>query len=208
MEKSQAPKSNITTVNIASKAKRRACSTWQHQGCLLDAMEKLCEEDIIGASTGPFKPDGLESVYMCCCPEPYLPCNRSTISQVCLTSLNASLSNLFSSDSKVTPNQAMHALQQVRADLLVAGGTHECEAVFAKPEPMTGGCGDDPTHRRSLDRADLFCEMLTWQLEELGDGDRFEFEGNGCPFVDADRNLHGQRRKGHAMMVSGDLFLS
>ena len=34
---------------------------------------------------------------------------------------------------------------------------------------------------RVVERADLNCEMLTWQYEKLGDGDPKEFQYNQCP---------------------------
>jgi len=59
-------------------------------------------------------------------------------------------------------------------------------------------CGFEaqPRKARSLARQDLFCEMLTWQWEELGDGDQSEFAGNGCPMIAANQALNGDKRKG------------
>merc|ERR550537_1742958 len=33
-----------------------------------------------------------------------------------------------------------------------------------------------------FNRTDLFCEMMLWQSEQLGDGDKKEYERNGCPW--------------------------
>merc|ERR1719150_2653702 len=88
-------------------------------------------------------------------------------------------------------------LQMARGEMRRAGGD-ACAALA--PEAPRSLCGHEgqPPQDRSLLREDLFCEMLTWQLEELGDGDPAEFERNFCPFDAAAAAEDGDSRKGFA----------
>merc|ERR1719502_2084531 len=79
------------------------------------------------------------------------------------------------------------ALQKARGRMRQAGGAQEGEACHElAPEEPLSVCGSDgtPPKKRALDREDLYCEMMTWQWEELGDGNPAEFDENGCPFDD------------------------
>merc|ERR1712125_223826 len=88
----------------------------------------------------------------------------------------------FLSAETVTSRPAMvKGLQLARGKMQQAGGD-ACTAL-APAEPLST-CGFDgsPPRQRSLHRNDLFCEMVTWQWEELGGGNPREFATNNCNF--------------------------
>jgi hypothetical protein len=51
---------------------------------------------------------------------------------------------------------------------------------------------------RSIERADIFCETVTWQWEELGDGNEEELKRNKCPIPKRPRG-DGNARKGQQL---------
>mmetsp|Transcript_96337 Transcript_96337/g.300114 ORF Transcript_96337/g.300114 Transcript_96337/m.300114 type:complete len:88 (+) Transcript_96337:2-265(+) len=84
-----------------------------------------------------------------------------------------------------------------------AGG--EACAALAASEPLSAcGSAAAPPVERSVARADLFCEMLTWQREELGDGNAEEFKNNGCPWPA--KQGDGADRKGSSGDSEADEF--
>jgi hypothetical protein len=92
------------------------------------------------------------------------------------------------------------AVQRVRGALVAVDA--DCAAFTAPEEPVSPcGTGGATETGRSLARPDLFCEAISWQWEELSDGDRKEFAVNGCPMVSADRAdpAQGDARKGNAL---------
>jgi len=171
---------------IHSKAERRACPYYQHATCLLDIAEKACEPDEEPLSLLDW--GARESVWLCCCPLPYQPCKPEEMSRDCKSAVKEHLSASISTEM-------LRGLQLARGAMLAKGG-EACHKGLAKQEPLSS-CGTG----RSLDRLDLFCEMLTWQLEELGDGNEQEFERNGCPYVESDRgdDSKTEARKGGSL---------
>ena len=99
-------------------------------------------------------------------------------------------------DADVTA--AMNALQNARGDLRAAAiaTNANCATYFADPLPLTK-CGQD-TVGRTVERNDIFCETITWQYEELGDGNPDEFKTNGCvlPATQADSTQGVARKNG------------
>ena len=107
------------------------------------------------------------------------------------------MQSVFPSSSSSTissPADGVKAVQQVR-EMLWNGNT-ECQPFFAPPQPYSqchhapsssttekdgASQGSPPPPMRVVERADLNCEMLTWQYEKLGDGDPKEFQYNQCP---------------------------
>ena len=81
----------------------------------------------------------------------------------------------------------VHAVQKVRE--MLWNKNEQCQQYFAAPQPYTrchisshsDSDPHDPPPMRVVERADLNCEMLTWQYEKLGDGDPKEFQYNQCP---------------------------
>ena len=180
----------------ATTAQRHACKHWQHMACLLDAVEKTCTDD--GGVGGGMKeltafltPRDTESVWTCCCPRPYRPCARAEADAACVAAMVrrfrpvAAEARAMRRGGGITLPifHVQRALLAVRGDLWRGGGA-ACQRYLAKPSatPVVAGavCGR-PAVRRSMRRNDLYCETVTWQWEELGDGDEKEFRANGCP---------------------------
>eukprot|EP00746_Dinoflagellata_sp_MGD_P136744 gnl/MRDRNA2_/MRDRNA2_70628_c0_seq1.p1 gnl/MRDRNA2_/MRDRNA2_70628_c0~~gnl/MRDRNA2_/MRDRNA2_70628_c0_seq1.p1 ORF type:complete len:220 (+),score=40.34 gnl/MRDRNA2_/MRDRNA2_70628_c0_seq1:76-735(+) len=193
-------KGNAQKVSIGTKDQRNKCPRWQQMGCLLDTAEKACEagEGDVGEGDVKTLVSKLEreSIWMCCCPYPYMPCTKAERDAECDAMMVEHIHPHIASPG--SPKQFLESLQKVRGGLRALGGA-DCE-VMAPLEPLSY-CGyeSQPQQQRSLGRADLFCEMLTWQWEELGDGDAGEFERNGCPMVKADRARNGNSRKGGSL---------
>jgi len=68
---------------------RQSCTYYEAFGCILDVMEKLCqEEDNSPLSRHSMHPDNGESAWLCCCPAPYTNCDPDTeMHQACLASM-------------------------------------------------------------------------------------------------------------------------
>lgn len=179
---------------VASREKRLACPHYQSMSCLLDIGEKACSPDEGQDPTRLLETSASESIWLCCCPEPYKPCRRPEMSETCLAALSEHLAK-----DKVRSTRAMaDALQRARGAMRRDGG-EACEALA--PEEPLSLCGSEgqPPQDRAFLRQDLFCEMVTWQWEELGDGDPVEFEQHGCPFDAAAQAKDGDARKGFAL---------
>ena len=74
------------------------------------------------------------------------------------------------------------AVIAVRNDLWEAGGD-ACQRNLAKPATFLSSrqiCGK-PKVPRSLMHSGYFCECVTWQWENLGDGNAAELKSNRCP---------------------------
>eukprot|EP00927_Polykrikos_kofoidii_P063358 TRINITY_DN58170_c0_g1_i1.p1 TRINITY_DN58170_c0_g1~~TRINITY_DN58170_c0_g1_i1.p1 ORF type:complete len:215 (-),score=29.50 TRINITY_DN58170_c0_g1_i1:101-745(-) len=170
--------------------RRTECIHYQHMMCALDVVEKLCKGD----EEDPFalmKWRSIESIWICCCPEPYRRCNLTCMNKACMRSINEH----FREGLVEKTSEFVFALQKVRGDLREDGG-EPCE-VFAPEQPWSICGGRSCSGRaRSIQRRDLFCELITWQFEELGDGNFREFEENGCPYFPWQRPLDGEDRKG------------
>mmetsp|Transcript_36349 Transcript_36349/g.73269 ORF Transcript_36349/g.73269 Transcript_36349/m.73269 type:complete len:235 (-) Transcript_36349:935-1639(-) len=184
---------------IASEEERKACPHYQQMTCFLDVFEKACEED----EAPPYeliKKDATESAWLCCCPLPYKKCTEAERNGVCATAFAKFLEPLGENSKD---DAIRDGLQQVRGALREAGG-EPCK-VLGEQEPLTT-CGKkaSPPVQRSLARADLFCEMLTWQREELGDGNQQEFESNGCPWPARQGNDPERKGVGWGNMEEGD----
>mmetsp|Transcript_57624 Transcript_57624/g.134891 ORF Transcript_57624/g.134891 Transcript_57624/m.134891 type:complete len:214 (-) Transcript_57624:19-660(-) len=189
----------VDLVDIASQEARRDCVHWQQAGCLLDVFEKTCDDG--GASSAwPFLDKHKEeSVWLCCCPLPYKPCKRSAQVDACVDSMAVHIQPVFEQGKREgNAPQLRKAIQAVRADLIAKGG-EQCSVLADGSEHTTCGSEAHPRLTRSIARADLFCEMLTWQREELGDGDAGEFKRNGCPWPKK-KAKHGDARKGGRML--------
>ena len=136
-----------------------------------------------------------ESVWMCCCPEPYKACALEDRDATCDKALHEFMQpNGGGPDLQVQENAAV-ALQQARGALVAAHDN--CEEYFA-PELPHSKCGTPET--RTIERADIFCETVTWQWEELGDGNPEELSRNNCPIPKVQASTEqGGPRKGNAL---------
>jgi len=91
---------------------------------------------------------------------------------------DAIIAPLFMADTYPTSTeQASLLVQKVRGALRNAD--KRCY-VLSTAEPYFK-CGGSPTGA-PFNRADIFCEMMLWQSEQLGDGDQAEYARNGCPW--------------------------
>mmetsp|Transcript_47858 Transcript_47858/g.113722 ORF Transcript_47858/g.113722 Transcript_47858/m.113722 type:complete len:204 (+) Transcript_47858:104-715(+) len=183
-------------VDIASEEARRQCVHWQHMSCLLDVFEKTCDEGDDASGFLDYKAE--ESVWLCCCPLPYKACHRSAQNEACVASMEKHMKPLAAQDTQASLVDLRYALQSVRTDLRAAGG--DACTVLADGEPMST-CGSEakPRVERSIARPDLFCEMLTWQREDLGDGDAGEFKANGCPWPKKKARNGNSRKRGRML---------
>merc|ERR1719316_173353 len=73
-------------VKMGSKEERNKCSKWQQMGCVLDVAEKACEPDEGGVAELASQ-SAQESVWLCCCPEPYKPCQKSEMAPECVAAM-------------------------------------------------------------------------------------------------------------------------
>ena len=85
----------------------------------------------------------------------------------------------------------MNGIQAARNELL--SPEHGCHSL-ANPIPYVQ-CSKKPA-ATPFTRHDVICEMLSWQWEELGDGNKEEFGKIGCPFIEKDMAPDGNDRKG------------
>lgn len=178
----------LSVAKIASQISRRKCPTYQNMGCLLDIAEKICEPDEDPMALKQWGNE--ESVWLCCCPEPYKPCFEDEMDKVCLKGLQEHVTKANDKAALIA------AVQKVRGALRETGG-EECNVLAAEEPSSVCGFQAKPKLQRALAREDLFCEMLTWQLEELGDGNAAEFKKNNCPYKKKDRaGKKSDQRKG------------
>eukprot|EP00913_Durusdinium_trenchii_P012452 g11690.t1 len=74
-----------TVVRVA--ADRRQCPYYQASGCILDQLEKVCE----GEAPELVAPAAEENLWMCCCPEPYVPCSPNESDTTCVKTIGAEI---------------------------------------------------------------------------------------------------------------------
>lgn len=171
------------TVTVASKDQREACPYWNAIGVLDDHLELMCtggDEDwhlwkVDPGALEQFHPKEEESLAMACCPRPYKACKLSERVEGC----DALIEKFVKAGSETKdPAEAYLLVQKARGALRNA---HKSCQVLAEEEPHMTSCGGNPTGA-ALNRKDIFCEMMLWQSEQLGDGDESEYKRNGCPW--------------------------
>merc|ERR1712096_530134 len=96
---------------------------------------------------------------------------------VCLEAVKEHLS----AETVTSRPDMVKGLQKARGKMKQASAD-ACSSLA--PEEPLSVCGFEgqPPKQRSMDREDLFCEMVTWQWEELGDGNPEEFKASNCVF--------------------------
>jgi len=178
--------------NIHTAAGRLSCPHYQHIGCLSDTLEKSCESD---EGLGFVSQTARESVWMCCCPKPYAACDKSARDASCDAAMAKYMTPLTASTDRLKIREGI----QLTRGALVAHGS--CKDHFAPALPIST-CGKDEGKSRSIARADLFCETVTWQWEQLGDGNPDELKANSCPIPATARPSPqiGNARKGNQLL--------
>jgi len=171
---------------LAPRAAREKCPHWQHTGCLADVVEKVCGGD--GSLADLFNPREVENVHMCCCPLPYQPCAPADRDAACV----AATSRL---QPQMTQQEAVDALFAARAEMITS--TPLCQGVL--DAATSTECWEGQSLGRGFANEAVYCEMMTWQWEQLGDGNPREFKANNCPFAKKDgAGRRGDDRKGHS----------
>jgi len=155
------------------------CPYYQASGCILDQLEKACESD----GRPKMSPEAKESVWMCCCPEPYIACGAEEADAFCMETLKGLSQDKMSIDSEFDQNDLM----LLRSQLLAT--SPDCFD-FVHSRAKKARCGQWASNMPTL-----MCEMLTWQWEELGDGDQGEFDQYRCPLVLKNGAMDGDHRK-------------
>merc|ERR1712139_418315 len=70
--------------NIHPQADRHSCPLYQNIGCISDTLEKASEPD---EGLDFIKKTETESIWMCCCPQPYMKCDKSQRNALCDSAL-------------------------------------------------------------------------------------------------------------------------
>jgi hypothetical protein len=198
---------------------RRTCKHHQAIGCITDLMERTCEGEI------DFMPKlAEESVYLCSCPEPFEACKKGVREDSLAHTLIAKYIEPLG-ESTTDKDVLLKALQDVRSGLWK--DSDECRDNFANPKPYSTCVADRKTHkftddgtlavkggtrapkvalktRATLERLDMYCELITWQHEELGDLEKKEFEINGCPTKGLKQCPKEQTLRRHSQKLSKD----
>jgi len=143
----------------------------------LDQLEKACE----GEGAEMMDPKAGENVWMCCCPKPYIQCKQADMSSTCVATIKAAVDK--SSSGELDQN----GLLEVRSQLL---GKEPACAKFVHQDKKEAECGKWPK-----EHPEMMCEMLTWQWEELGDGNKPEFDQFKCPMNKKLQAKDGNKRK-------------
>mmetsp|Transcript_39316 Transcript_39316/g.94538 ORF Transcript_39316/g.94538 Transcript_39316/m.94538 type:complete len:202 (-) Transcript_39316:64-669(-) len=180
---------------VAPREQREQCPHHQALGCFGDALEKTCEPD--GYDPGVSSKAAPESIWLCCCPTPYLPCTKAERNEIC----QAALERQFQDGVHYTQPHMKAAITLAWKEVWEQSAV--CQEVLPNPMPESQ-CGSEIGEQRSIGRAELFCQTVTWQWEQLGDGNEPEFQRNGCPVPSSPRAIDGDSRKGHVLGSSGN----
>ena len=158
---------------------RQKCKSRCYLGMLLDAAEIICGDGPnSGAVRHRWAPLETESVAFVCCPKPYKPCSLAERVPNC----DDVVAPFLGVDPKsLTMASGFERLQQARGALARAGDA-AC-ASLAPEEPRAVCRPKESKEVSSFTRRELFCEMMLWQSEQLGDGDKREYEQVGCPWA-------------------------
>ncbi|CAD7926139.1 unnamed protein product [Amoebophrya sp. A120] len=196
------------------KKQRHQSLVWQQAGCILDAHEKVCDDDApknskyaeklhIRLLEESLNPLSHENMFLCCCPRPYKTCGRNKVDKFCLKEVAAMKKRItgINPDHDDAATEMQKELQKLRGRLMdnaMKGKVNEKDAVFMKDEseksvvaPMEPFTYCTKEQKLYHTRPDLKCDMLTWQFEELSDGNKPEFKQDECPFV----RIHQAKRQ-------------
>jgi len=171
-------------VSVASFKERNNCPYWKAVGVLSDLIEISCGGE---RSDNVLDPTAQESVALACCPEPYGRCNAAERVAGCDETIVPILQSSGTTDSQ---EAWRGALQRARGALVAAD--ERC-SVLAPEMPHATCKGENLAGRN-----DIYCEMMLFQTEQLGDGDPEEYKGIGCPWP-GDKVQKAGATKGRAM---------
>ncbi|CAE8637710.1 unnamed protein product, partial [Polarella glacialis] len=135
---------------------REACPYWKAVGILSDHIELSCG----GERKGLLDPQATESVALACCPEPYGRCEVSERVKGCDELTVPILTGAESAAS--VADSWIGKLQKARGALIAADS--RC-SVLAPEDPHATCKGEN-----LAGRDDIYCEMMLFQTEQLGDG--------------------------------------
>merc|ERR1712083_431415 len=121
------------------------------------------------------------NIWMCCCPQTYIKCSKKQVDKTCVSTIQNFIKKRGGGDLD------LNGILQVRSELL--GSSSQCSK-FVHQDKLEAKCGEWP---KAL--PELMCEMLTWQWEELGDGNTPEFDQYKCPKDDKMQAKGGGKRK-------------
>jgi len=171
---------------VAKRAQRESCPYWKAVGILSDHIELACGGERVLELIATEK----ESPALACCPEPYNRCSQAERVSGC-DAIVAPI--LTASGATASKESWVTALQRARGALLAAD--ERC-SVLAPEEPHAK-CNGELIGGRD----DIYCEMMLFQTEQLGDGDPSEYKQLGCAFPGKDVQAAGEK-KGGAMLRS------
>eukprot|EP00929_Paragymnodinium_shiwhaense_P035820 TRINITY_DN19295_c0_g1_i1.p1 TRINITY_DN19295_c0_g1~~TRINITY_DN19295_c0_g1_i1.p1 ORF type:complete len:207 (-),score=39.52 TRINITY_DN19295_c0_g1_i1:58-678(-) len=170
---------------VASRADREACPYWKAVGVLSDLIEISCGGE---RPKGLLDPMTRESPALACCPEPYGACEISERVAGCDETI---VPILKAAGSTASSEAWRGALQRARGALVAADP--KC-SVLAPEQPHATCKGENLAGRN-----DIYCEMMLFQTEQLGDGNEGEYANLKCPFPGKKVQSAGQK-KGRAMV--------
>jgi hypothetical protein len=188
--------------SAASQAAREECPHWRAMGCLLDVAERTC----LGAGKRPhfILPNAKESAWLCCCPEAYKPCAPAVWKRnaACVSALRKQLGPAVEDWRELKGVPSMHrareAVQLAREQL--QRDNPKCTDVLAPARPLAGCSGS------RLSRADLFCETITYQWTNFGDGDAQEFRKHQCAIPRTKQSDQALRKARHGGIGDNKYF--
>ena len=196
---------------LGHRLQRRSCPHWQNIGCLGDVVEKLCEAKGPRDGGELLNPAVRESLWMCCCPRAYAPCTMSERNAVCDTALQKSLQRIgkrpLTADLIVAVLAARQTLRQADSQCARTLSAGDSVAITGPQAGAKVYCGAKavPPLKRSIAHPGVFCETVTWQWEELGDGDENEFKANDCPVPDVTLKDNSSRKGTVLKDIAGPL---
>lgn len=179
--------------NVASQSQREECPYWNAIGALDDHLELMCEGPQINANAAhrAFRPLTPESLALACCPKPYQACKKADRVAGC----DAIIASHVGVDSRsLTVLDAYARVQSARGAL--RNGHAKCHVLA--PEQPQAKCSEHSIGA-AFDRPDIYCEMLLWQAEQMGDGDQEEFRNNRCPWPGGTLVKSQVRHAGHIL---------
>lgn len=173
----------ISASTVGTRTQREACPYWKAVGVLSDHIELACG----GERSLQLNPLNTESPSLACCPEPYGRCSKEERIPGCDEHIVPILTEKSATASKAS---WVSALQRARGALVAAD--QRCSVLA--PEQPHATCDGEKIQGRD----DIYCEMMLFQTEQLGDGNPDEYKQIGCSFPGEEAQNRGQE-KGSAM---------
>ena len=193
-ELGKAPVRQVGSSGGASTAAREMCPHWNAMGCLLDATARTCFSSSSSSNRAGrphfILPNAKDSVWVCCCPEPYTPCSVAAwkANTVCVAAMRKRFGPLVSDwralKSVPTMHRAREAAQLAREDMQKAAA--QCSDTLAPARPLAG-CA-----KGGISRADLLCETYQWAV--VGGGNKETLQAHHCTVPPTKQHVQLARR--------------